>query len=133
MGKRTAVDAYRLQQRGGKGVINIRTTEKTGKVVAIKSVLEEDELMVITRNGVVNRQRVDEIRVIGRATQGVRLVNLDAGDQVMDVARVIQENGEEGAVTGDLPPGAEEAVGETPAEMEAGASASSAENETPEE
>jgi DNA gyrase subunit A len=129
MGKRTAIDAYRFQQRGGKGVINIKTTDKTGKVVAIKSVLEEDELMVITRNGVVNRQRVDEIRVIGRATQGVRLVNLDAGDQVMDVARVIQENGEAGVADGDLPPGAEEAVGESPSEMEAGASASGVEDE----
>ena len=93
MGKRTSVDAYRFQHRGGKGVINIKTSEKTGKVVAIKSVIDEDELMIITRNGVVNRQRVSEIRTIGRATQGVRLVNLDEGDQVMDVARVVQENG----------------------------------------
>ena len=93
MGKRTAVDAYRLQQRGGKGVINFKTSEKTGRVVTIKSVTDEDELMFITRNGVVNRQRVSEIRTIGRATQGVRLVNLDEGDQLMDVARVIAENG----------------------------------------
>ena len=97
MGKRSEIDAYRLQYRGGKGVINLKTNEKTGKVVAIKSVIEEDQLMVITRNGVINRQRIDEIRVIGRATQGVRLVNLDAKDSVMDVARVIPdpENGEE--------------------------------------
>jgi len=93
MGKRTDVEAYRFQQRGGKGVINIKTSEKTGKVVAIKGVIDEDELMIITRNGVVNRQRVAEIRTIGRATQGVRLVNLDEGDQVMDVARVVLENG----------------------------------------
>ena len=95
MGKRTAVDAYRLQQRGGKGVINIKTSVKTGKVVAIKSVSDEDELMFITRGGVVNRQRVEEIRTIGRATQGVRLVNLDEKDIVMDVARVIAEDGAE--------------------------------------
>ncbi len=93
MGKRTVIDAYRLQARGGKGVINLKTTDKTGKVVAIKSVVPHDQLMVITRNGVINRQRIDEIRVIGRATQGVRLVNLDEGDVVMDVARVIPENG----------------------------------------
>jgi DNA gyrase subunit A len=93
MGKRTDVEAYRFQHRGGKGVINVKTSEKTGKVVAIKSVVDEDELMLITRNGVVNRQRVSEIRAIGRATQGVRLVNLDEGDQLMDVARVIAENG----------------------------------------
>jgi DNA gyrase subunit A len=94
MGKRTDVDAYRFQQRGGKGVINIKTSDKTGKVVTIKSVIDDDELMFITRNGVVNRQRVAEIRTIGRATQGVRLVNLDTGDRVVDVARVVAENGE---------------------------------------
>lgn len=112
MGKRTLVDAYRFQQRGGKGVINIKTSEKTGRVVAVKSVIDEDELMLITRNGVVNRQRVAEIRTIGRATQGVRLVNLDDGDRVVDVARVIQENGEgeELDATG-LPPEVEGAVG----------------------
>ncbi len=94
MGKRTEVGAYRHQQRGGKGVINVKTNEKTGKVVAIKAVEDDDELMFITRKGVVNRQRVAEIRAIGRATQGVRLVNLDEGDQVVDVARVVGENGD---------------------------------------
>jgi DNA gyrase subunit A len=94
MGKRTAIDAYRLQKRGGKGVINLKTTERTGRVVSIRSVVEGDEVVLITRNGVVNRQRIDEVRVIGRATQGVRLVNLDADDRIMDVARIIpEENG----------------------------------------
>ncbi len=106
MGKRTEVDAYRLQKRGGMGVINIKTSEKTGQVVAVKSVLPDDQLMLITRNGVVNRQRISEIRVIGRATQGVRLVNLDKGDQVMDVARFIPEDeedlGEDGLGTDGL-------------------------------
>ncbi len=92
MGKRSLVEDYRLQGRGGKGVINLKISEKTGQVVAIKSVTDDDQLMVITRNGIVNRQRVDEIRVIGRATQGVRLVNLDEGDVVMDVARVISDD-----------------------------------------
>jgi DNA gyrase subunit A len=95
MGKRTEVDAYRLQKRGGKGVINVKTSAKTGKVVSIKSVTEDEQIMVITRKGVVNRQRIDEIRVIGRATQGVRLVNLDDGDEVMDVARVIADEEED--------------------------------------
>ncbi len=98
MGKRTLVDAYRMQQRAGKGVINIRTGAKAGRVVAIKSVVEEDELMFITRQGVVNRQRVAEIRTIGRATKGVRLVNLDEGDSVVDVARVIADDADEGEV-----------------------------------
>jgi DNA gyrase subunit A len=110
MGKRSEVDEYRLQGRGGQGVINMKLSAKTGDVVAIKSVQPEDQLMLITRNGVVNRQRADEIRVIGRATQGVRLVSLDKGDRIMDVARVIpDENGDE---NGDGEPGAEGAEGE---------------------
>ncbi len=113
MGKRTEVNAYRLQKRGGKGVINIKLSDRTGKVVSIKSVEPGEELMLITRRGVVNRQKTDEIRVIGRATQGVRLVNLDDEDEIMDVARVIPEEDDEGTVDGAetvreaLPHGAE--------------------------
>jgi DNA gyrase subunit A len=77
-------------------VINLRLSEQTGEVVAIKGVLDDDELMLITRNGVVNRQRVREIRTIGRATQGVRLVQLDDEDSIMDVARVVPEEAEPG-------------------------------------
>ena len=96
MGKRTAVSEYRLQKRGGKGVINMKLTERTGKVVAIKEVLPSEEAMIITRNGVLIRQSIDGISQIGRATQGVRLVNLDEGDHVVDVARIIpeEENGD---------------------------------------
>ncbi|MGH7575622.1 MAG: DNA gyrase subunit A [Longimicrobiales bacterium] len=92
-GKRTAIDDYRFQSRGGQGVINFRLNEETGRVVAIRSVQPDDELMLISRNGVVNRQKVNEIRVIGRATQGVRLMALDAGDVIVDVARILPENG----------------------------------------
>jgi DNA gyrase subunit A len=91
-GKRTFVSEYRFQHRGGRGVINLKTSEATGAVVAIKEVFDDDELMLITRNGVVNRQRISEIRVIGRNTQGVRLMSLDDGDAVMDVARLIPED-----------------------------------------
>jgi len=91
MGKRTAVEDYRPQRRGGKGLINVRITDKTGEVVAAKEVTDEDELMFVTRSGVINRQPADEIRVIGRNTQGVRLVSLDKGDELMDVARVTAE------------------------------------------
>jgi DNA gyrase subunit A len=97
LGKRTEVEAYRLQGRGGSGVINLKTSARTGKVVAMKSVQDDEQLMVITRNGVVNRQDVAEISLIGRATQGVKLVNLDAGDTVVDVARVIVEDEDEEA------------------------------------
>ncbi len=92
MGKRTDPEAYRLQGRGGKGVINQKLSERTGKVVAIKAVSDDEQLMVITKKGVVNRQRVSDISLIGRATQGVKLVNLDKGDVVMDVARVIVDD-----------------------------------------
>ncbi|HSM03272.1 MAG TPA: DNA gyrase subunit A [Longimicrobiales bacterium] len=108
MGKRTDVDAYRLQKRGGYGVINIKTSEKTGKVVSIKGVSDEEQLMLITRKGVVNRQRVDEIRTIGRATQGVRLMNLDEGDRVVDVARFISEDEDEDGVLAEGEEGVEE-------------------------
>ena len=102
MGKRSAVDDYRLQRRGGFGVINMKATDKAGPVVAVKAVHPSDELMLITRNGVVNRQRVEEIRVIGRLTQGVRLVNLDENDELVDLARVMGDNGEaEAGETGD--------------------------------
>src|SRR5690606_35672406 len=90
-GKRSRIEDYRLQRRGGKGVINIKITEKTGRVIAIKEVLPDDELVLVTRNGVVNRQRVGEIRVIGRATQGVKLLSLDENDQVVDVARLLAD------------------------------------------
>ena len=95
LGKRTEVDAYRLQKRGGTGVINLKTSAKTGQVVAVKAVQEDEQLMVITRKGVVNRQNVAEISLIGRATQGVKLVNLDQGDTVVDVARLVVEDDEE--------------------------------------
>ena len=97
MGKRSEISDYRLQQRGGLGVINLKLTGRTGPVVAVKAVTGGDQLMVITRNGVVNRQRVDEMRVIGRATQGVRLVNLDKGDSVVDVALVVGGDDDGGA------------------------------------
>jgi DNA gyrase subunit A len=92
LGKRTLVDAYRLQRRGGKGVINIKKTERTGAVVAMKVVHPHDELVLITRQGIINRQGVDGIRLIGRNTQGVKLINLEKNDSVMDVARVVNED-----------------------------------------
>jgi DNA gyrase subunit A len=91
-GKRTDIEEYRFQGRGGKGVLNFRVTDHTGSVVAIKEVFPDDELMLITRNGVVIRQRVAEIRVIGRATQGVRVIALDEGDELVDVARLVSED-----------------------------------------
>ena len=94
MGKRSKVSDYRVQRRGGKGIITLKRSEKTGSIVALKEVLPEDELMMITRHGVIIRVPVDGIRVIGRNTQGVKVMNLDAGDTVVDVARVVNEDAE---------------------------------------
>ncbi len=91
-GKRTRVEEYRLTHRGGKGVINIRTTDRNGAVVSVKPVTDNDELMMITHNGQVVRIGVTgELREMGRATQGVRLIRLDEGDILVNVARVAPE------------------------------------------
>ncbi len=90
-GKRTSIEDYRITNRGGKGVINVKASERNGEVVTIKEVLDQDELILITKKGIANRQSVKDINVIGRNTQGVRLINLGKGDQVIDVARVVSE------------------------------------------
>jgi DNA gyrase subunit A len=101
-GKRSELSDYRVQKRGGKGIITLKKTEKTGSIVALKEVIPDDELMMITRHGVIIRLPVDGIRVIGRNTQGVRVMNLDAGDAVVDVARVVKEDeGGAEAASGD--------------------------------
>ncbi|MYA42403.1 MAG: DNA gyrase subunit A [Gemmatimonadetes bacterium] len=92
MGKRSEIRNYRFQGRGGMGVINLKVSEKSGPVVAVRAVTDDDQLMVITRNGVVNRQPVSDMRVIGRLARGVRLVNLDEGDSVVDVGRVVGDD-----------------------------------------
>jgi len=94
-GKRTPISDYRVTNRGGKGVINVKTSERNGKVVAIKEVLEDDELMIITEKGIIIRQPVKQIKEIGRNTQGVKLINLDEGDRVVDVARVVKSEEEQ--------------------------------------
>ena len=91
LGKRSELSEYRIQHRGGKGIITLKHTDRTGDIVALKEVLPEDELMLMTRHGVIIRVPVDGIRVIGRNTQGVKVMNLDPGDTVVDVARVVKE------------------------------------------
>ncbi len=95
-GKRSEISEYRVTNRGGKGVINMKTTDKTGNVIAVKEVVDKDGLMIITEKGIVIRQDIKSIRVIGRATQGVKLINLESGDRVTDVARIIAEDDEPG-------------------------------------
>ncbi len=91
-GKRSPLDEYRIQTRGGKGILTMKTTPKTGRLVALKSVLDGDDLMIVTHNGIAIRMRVADIREMGRNTQGVRVINLKAGDAIADVARLILDD-----------------------------------------
>ncbi|PYO43261.1 MAG: DNA gyrase subunit A [Gemmatimonadetes bacterium] len=97
MGKRSELDEYRVQHRGGRGIITLKRAEKTGDIVALKEVLPGDELMMITKKGIMIRVPVEGIRISGRNTQGVKIMNLTAADLVVDVARVVKEDeGEDG-------------------------------------
>ncbi len=93
-GKRTDIDDYRVTNRGGKGVKTINVTEKTGNLVAIKNVTDADDLMIINKSGIVIRIVVSELRVMGRATQGVRLINLKGNDEIASVAKIEHEDEE---------------------------------------
>lgn len=99
-GKRTAVEDYRITNRGGKGVITLNITEKTGNLIAIQNVTDEDGLMIINKSGVAIRMGMDEMRVMGRNTQGVRLINLKKNDEIAAIAKVemdkeVEEESEE--------------------------------------
>lgn len=97
---------YRRQRRGGKGLKDVKVTAKNGKVVGIEPVREGDEIMIITVQGMVTRSKVDAIRIVGRNTQGVRVMNLNEGDRVASVAKIAREDGveEAEAVEGTPPP-----------------------------
>jgi len=104
---------YRKQRRGGKGVRDIRTTERNGPVIGVAPVRDDDEIMLITTQGMVNRTRVAEIRVVGRNTQGVRVMNLNEGDKIASLAKIAREDADaQGAATdagdGPAPPEAEQ-------------------------
>ena len=95
IGKRTAFDEYRVQSRGGKGIITMKTTEKTGGVVGALSVRENDEMMMITTKGQMVRTRVRDVREAGRNTQGVKLIDVSGADKLQAIAPVISEEGED--------------------------------------
>ena len=95
-GKRSDIEDYRITNRGGKGVKTLNITEKTGKLVAIKTVTDENDLMIINKSGITIRLKVEDVRIMGRATQGVRLINLEKrNDQIGSVCKVESENEEE--------------------------------------
>ena len=104
-GKRSYIDepesgeaVYRITNRGGKGVKTISITEKTGNLVAIKSVLAGEDLMIINKSGIAIRLPIDDLRIMGRATQGVRLINIKGNDSIAAVAKVMKEDEEENSV-----------------------------------
>jgi DNA gyrase subunit A len=125
MGKCSPIDDYRVQKRGGKGIITVHRTDKTGDAVSLMEVLPEDELMLITKGGIAIRMPVRGIRIAGRNTQGVKLVNLEDHDLVMDVARVVpeDESGVEGGADadGEAPDGVSDGVSDGDLEDQVGA------------
>ena len=113
-GKRSAVDDYRVTNRGGKGVKTLQITEKTGELISILNVTDENDLMIINKSGIAIRLAVDELRVMGRATQGVRLISLRGKDSIAAVCKVPKS--EDGQTEGDAPEGdaPEGTSGDTP-------------------
>lgn len=102
-GKRSEVGEYRVSHRGGKGIYTVKATEKTGKMIAIKETLETDDIVVVTTQGKVIRQHANEIRLSGRNTSGVRLIRLDDGDHIADIAVVVAEEEENSNGTASAP------------------------------
>ena len=119
-GKRTDLDEYRVTNRGGKGVKTINITDKTGDLIAIQAVTDENDLMIINRSGVTIRTKVEQIRLAGRATQGVRIINLREGDVIASVMAVpVSEDEEiEPTTSGEVAEGATEAAAEATIEVE---------------
>jgi len=118
VGKRTLVDQYRLQSRGGKGIINLKVSDKTGEVIGVKQVAERDGVILITHDGKIIRMNVDGVRVIGRSTQGVKLMDLGPEDRLVAVAKLAERTEEEEAEIEETE--TSEAVTDEPAETEGG-------------
>jgi DNA gyrase subunit A len=90
-GKRTEIEEYRVQSRGGVGIINIATSERNGKVVGVAYVQEGDELLLITQQGMILRMQANDVRAIGRATQGVKLIDIEGDDKVVSLAKLAEK------------------------------------------
>ena len=112
-GKRTGLEEYRVQSRGGIGIINIQTSDRNGKVVGMAQVHDDDELMVITQQGKILRMASRDIRTIGRATQGVRLIDIEGDDRTVSIARLVEKDDD--SSNGSVEPIADEGNGGTPA------------------
>jgi len=112
-GKRSLVEDYREQSRGGKGVITMKITPKTGELVSLKEVSDNDDLMIISNLGKIIRMHVDDIRSMGRNTQGVRIIRIGGGDTVSAVTRVVKDEDEEEAANADLEKGSKDEAKES--------------------
>ena len=121
-GKRTEESEYRVQGRGGKGIIDIKTTERNGMVVGLAQVKDRDEVMLVTNGGMLIRIKVRDISVIGRNTQGVRLISLDsAGEKVSGISKLpeaTEENGDTNGGGEEIPPGGAEPQSSEPQSSE---------------
>ena len=102
-GKRSEVENYKVTKRGSKGVITLKTTERNGKLISLLEVVDNDDLMIVTKEGMIIRQAVDKISIIGRNTQGVKLIELNEKDKVYDITRIAAEPDEEGELFETLP------------------------------
>ncbi|KKK84458.1 hypothetical protein LCGC14_2783150, partial [marine sediment metagenome] len=120
-GKRTNFDEYRIQTRGGTGIINIKATERNGKVVGMKSIRDVDELMLITQNGKIVRTGMTGIRTIGRATQGVRIITMKVNDKLVSIARVASEDSDQQSLPFEPDESAAEPADATDADTDTGA------------
>src|SRR5688572_17455016 len=107
-GKRTELEEYRLQSRGGVGIINIQTSDRNGKVVGMAYVQADDEVILISQQGMILRMKAGDVRVIGRATQGVRLIEMEEGERVVAIEKLLDKVVEEPAngTASDAPPDA---------------------------
>jgi len=94
-GKRSKIEGYRITNRGGKGVKTMNITDKTGMLVGILNVTDEDDLMIINKSGIIIRMHVSDLRTMGRATQGVRLINMSKNDEIGSIAKVERDDEEE--------------------------------------
>jgi len=132
-GKRTELEEYRLQSRGGVGIINIQTSDRNGKVVGMAYVHDDDEVMLISQQGMILRMKAGDVRVIGRATQGVRLLGMEEGDQVVAIAMLLERDDDAANGSSAPPVDSGTAAPQATAESEPEAPESPADDETPEQ
>ncbi|MDF2457007.1 MAG: gyrA [Cytophagaceae bacterium] len=114
-GKRSDIEDYRITKRGGKGVKTINVTEKTGELVAIHGVTDRDQIMIINKSGITIRMNIESLRIMGRATQGVRLIKLNDGDEIASIAKIERDAQDEDEAAEVVQPDLGEVLEEDPA------------------